>query len=132
VLRALDGFARPIEVSWTSASAGEDAAAQDLDHAKLPVPLESPVEDPTAVDLALALRCATPDGRVRTTRHGGDVWVEIGPDHVDIVLSLDLDLYAWRSWDHVRDNRAIAELNAPRLRLFLGQVDAYGFRPPES
>ncbi len=153
VVRALDGFARPTEASWTSAEAGEDALEQDLGDAPEATLLRSTVPDPTDVALSLALFYADPVSGEHEILLGGDLWVELDPDGhgLGVRLSLDVDLYAWRSWGWDRDNRATAELNAPRLRSFLqrlqrdlgarledidapdypGQVDALGFRPPE-
>lgn len=118
VVRALEGFARPTEASWTSAATGEDALEQELGDPPLATLLASTLVDPTEVVLC---------------------------------LTLDVDLYAWRSWRRDRDNHATAELNAPWLRSFLerlrrdmgasmedidapdcpGQVDGLGFHPPE-
>lgn len=152
-VRALEGFARPTEAAWTSAAAGEDALEQDLGHAPEATLLTSTLTDPTEVVLSLALFYADPAGGEHEIRRAGDLWVELDPSDAQITirLTLDVDFYAWRSWGRDRDNRATAELNAPRLRSFLerlqrdmgasiedidapdypGQVDELGFHPPE-
>ncbi len=148
-VRALEGFARPTEASWTSAAAGEDALEQDLGHAPEATLLASPLTDPTEVVLSLALFYADPASGENEIGRAGDLWVELDPGDAQITirLTLDVDFYAWRAWGRDRDNRATAELNAPRLRSFLvrlqrdmgasiedidapdypGQVDGLGF-----
>ena len=124
-VRALEGFARPAEASWTSASTGEDAFEQeDLGRDPEATLLASPLTDPTEVVLSLALFYADPAGGEHEIRRAGDLWVELDPGDtlITVRLILDVDFYAWRSWGHDRDNRATAELNAPRLRTFLERL----------
>ncbi len=152
LIRALDGFARPTAASWTSEAAGEDALEQDLRGDPASTLSASSLEDPTDVSLSLALLYVDPAGHEHELDCAGDLWVELEPDdnQIAVQLSLDVDLYAWRSWGRERDNGATAALNAPRLRSFLerlqrdlgarieevdapdypGQVDPLGFRPP--
>lgn len=152
VVRALDGFARPTEASWTSESAVEDALEQDLGHDPAATLFASNLMDPTEVVLGLALFYADPAGGEHEIGLAGDLWFDLDPDdpQIGVRLSVDVDFYAWLSWGRERDNRSTAELNAPRLRSFLerlqrdvgariedvdapdypGQVDALGFHPP--
>lgn len=123
-VRALEGFARPIEASWTSAATGEDALEQELGEPPEAMLLASPLVDPTEVVLSLALLYLDPVSGERGILRAGDLWVELDPDdaQVTIHLTLDVDLYAWRSWGLYPDNHATTELNAPRLRSFLERL----------
>lgn len=153
VVQALEGFARPTEAAWTSAAAGEDALEQDFGDAAEATLLASPLTCPTEVVLSHALYYADPAGEEHEIGRAGDLWVELDLDDAQITirLTLDVDLYAWHFRGRDRDNRATAELNAPRLRSFLerlqrdmgakikaygahdypSQVDELGFHPLE-
>lgn len=153
VVDLLGDFARPTEASWTSATLGEGADEQELGANPQRTLASTSIPDPTEVSLVLSLLYADPVGPACELERAADLWLEFDADagEVAIVLFLDVDLYAWRSWGRERDNRATAELNAPRLRGFLrrlqtqfgarieevdapdypGQVDELGFHPPD-
>lgn len=152
VVDLLGDFARPTEASWSSATLGEGAEEQEVGANPRTTLASTSIPDPTEVSLSLSLFYTDPVGPACELGRAADLWLELDADagEVAIVLFLDVDLYAWRSWGRERDNRATAELNAPRLRGFLGrlqtqlgarveeidapdypgQVDGPGFHPP--
>lgn len=153
VVDQLEDFGQAAEASWTSATLGEDALVQDLGADPHATPGATSLADPVSVSLCLNLFYTDPRVPALVLERAADLWLEIDADAgaIGIVLFLDVDFYAWRSWGRDRDNHATAELNAPRLRGFLerlqrapgasiedvdapdypGQVDALGFHPPD-
>lgn len=126
VVGALGSFGRPVDASWTSASTGDGAAEQDLGAEPVAALLSVPLADPVQVSLTLELVVALPDGTTETLPAGADLWLDREDGETVVVLSLDVDLYAWRSWGEQRDNAALAALNAPRLAGFLSRLVAIG------
>ena len=130
VLRALPGFAAPAAASWTTASAGDDAAIQlsaAIDDAAVAETLQAH-PDVIALALDLDLHVRAPDGTTEVTIPDGAVaHIEIEDDVLVLWVSLHVDLYARRSFGPNRDNARLAELNAPRLAAFLARlVEATG------
>lgn len=133
VLRALPGFAVPAAASWTTASAGDDAAAQSIgepiDDAVVSETLQAH-PDLIALALDLDLRVLAPDGTTEVTiRDGAVVHIELEDDELVLWVSLHVDLYAQPSFGPNRDNARLAALNAPVLAAFLARlVDETGAR----
>ncbi len=158
LLRLLGDFAAPREIGLTTGSGGENAAVIAVD--ALPDGAEglervlrahTDLED---VVVRVDLLCTPPDGEGTVRLLGGaTLWLTLEEDEEDapfrLLVELQVDLYAPLSWGEVRDNRALAALNRPRLAGFLrrlqeelgaelvdidapsyrGQVGPFGFDP---
>ena len=112
VLAALPGFAVPAVADWTTESAGDEAAVQARG---------------TTIDDATVTEATIDDGAV--------VHIELEdvdvPGRTRLVLwfSLNVDLYARRTFGTTPDNEQLARLNAARLTGFLARlVEATGAR----
>jgi hypothetical protein len=122
---ALPGFAVPASASWTTVSAGDDAAVQPrgtaLD-ADTPGAVLHAHPDLIALALDLDLVAQALDGSEATVEDGGVLRIELEDDRLVLWISLHADLYARRSFGANRDNAALAERNAPRLAGFLARL----------
>jgi hypothetical protein len=135
VLAALDGFARPRDVAWTTETGGEGETLPLGEQPDQTLDASWPA-DATEVDIALDLLCEDIDGEPFSVWNAATIWVESHREEDEnanetgyrIVLVLDTDVYAWRSWGHDRDNHRMAERNAPRVNAFLARLRAMGAR----
>jgi hypothetical protein len=130
VLAALPGFATPAVADWTTESAGDEAAVQPrgtpIDAAAVDRTLRD-FPDLIALALDLDLQVLAPDASELVLEDGAVVHIELEDAKLVLWLSLHVDLYARRTFGVVRDNDALAQLNAPRLSAFLGRLaDATG------
>ncbi|MCY0989611.1 hypothetical protein OV203_20910 [Nannocystis sp. ILAH1] len=160
----LGGFARATELEVSARSKGEGALVLEADE---PGMLEQARDfirqndDVVEVCVTLTLVCAGLDLRPIEIDHGALLWIDIDLDEngrldpatddpIRLRLQLNTDIYAPLSWGDVRDNTALATLNADRLAGALerieraipaelieidapdypGLVDARGFRGP--
>jgi len=122
---AAPGFARPAAATWTTTSAGDDAAAQPRG---TPIDAETPSAvlhahpDLIAGALELDLVVQAPDGSEAILDDAAALHIELDDDRLVFWLSLHVDVYARRSFAANRDNTALAERNAPRLAGFLARL----------
>jgi hypothetical protein len=122
---ASPGFARPAAATWTTASAGDDAATQPRG---TPIDADTPSTvlhahpDLIAGALDLDLVVQAPDGSEAILDAAAALHIEIDDDRLVFWLSLHVDVYARRSFAANRDNTALAERNAPRLAGFLARL----------
>lgn len=124
LIHALPGFAVPSAASWTTASAGDDAAVQSS--VTIAAVDETVRAHPDVIALAidLDLQVFAPDGTELTLEEGAVARIELEDDKLVLWVSLHVDLYARRSFGADRDNAQLAELNAPRLAAFLARLVA--------
>jgi len=133
LLAALPGFAAPAVADWTTASGGDAAVVQArgtaIDDARVAETLHAH-PDLIALALDLDLQVVAPDGVTEAIVEDGAVLhVELEDAQLVLWLSLNVDLYARRSFGVNRDNAQLARHNAPRLTAFLARlVDATGAR----
>ncbi len=136
VLAALPGFAVPAVAEWTTESAGDDAAVQGrgttIDEATVAETLRAH-PDLIALALDLDLQVLAPDGATDAIVDDGAMVRIERIERIDAQLglwvSLNVDLYARRSFGANPDNEQLARLNAPRLTAFLARlVEATGAR----
>jgi hypothetical protein len=130
----LDGFANVAGAAWTTLSAGEDARVETRSGLDLERLRSACVElgDVCTLDLDLDLRCLGLDGSEGIIEHGAKLvldldWpdptdLSVGQPGLDIVLRLQVDIYAPYTGGHHPDNRALAALNGPRLSTFLRRL----------
>lgn len=138
--RLLGDFATVSQAFWTTESYGEDAAVQDFS-----VPGAPPEERMAQVALAdlvemvlwLDLTVAYPvDPVERSLRNDGALYCEYeqcrpsGKERTDgpgisLLLDLDVDIYARRTYTAASENRILADLNAPRLNRYLRVLQAH-------
>lgn len=133
----LGGFARVTELEVSTRSKGEGALALEADGSDV---LEQAREfirqndDVVEVCITLTLVCAGLDRRPIEIDRGALLWIDIdldedgrlGPttdDPIRVRLQLNADIYAPLSWGDVRDNSALARLNAERLAGALERIE---------
>lgn len=118
VVRALEGFARPTEASWTSAATGEDALEQELGDPPLATLLASTLVDPTEVVLCLTLDVDLYAWRILGRYQDNHATGALNAPRLRCFLER-----------RQRDLGArIEDIDAPDCP---GQVDGLGFHPPE-
>ena len=85
--------------------------------------------DASRVVYGCDLVCRTPGAPNVTITHGMTLWIEFAdlgrPDEeapLELRIALDVDMYCETTWGTDRDNRLVAELNAPLFNEFLHQV----------
>lgn len=133
-LDALDGFGRAVAAEWTSVAQGEDTMVHprgtSIDDSVLDATLAA-YPDTYRGRFEIDLTVLGPDGdSQQVIPEGASMTVEIDPPEAPggagqrVVVSFDLnvDLFAKQSWGRIRDNRRLAELNAPRLAEFLRRL----------
>jgi hypothetical protein len=134
VWAAIGDFAYVRSAAWTSLSAGEDARVEpgtNLDGDRLRSTGEA-LDDATRLDLDLDLRCLGLDGSEGIVERGARLVLDLdwndpsapgeGQPQLDVVLHLNVDIYAPRTGGDHPDNRALAALNGPRLTAFLRRL----------
>jgi len=134
VWSVLDGFANVAGAAWSTLSAGEDArveARSGLDLERLRSACVE-LDDVCTLDLDLDLRCLGLDGSEGIIEHGAKLVLDLDwPDptdlsvdqpELDLVLRLQVDIYAPYTGAHHPDNRALAALNGPGLSTFLRRL----------
>lgn len=127
ILDAMQGFASPRQLSFSTLSKGEDSAIFDDRNAAMRYALRTPDIDDLVLRLDLLI--ALPSGEQTTLPDAATLWLTLdrgGDPAVHTLLSLDVDLYAPVTRAANPDNRALAALNAPRLASFLSALHALG------
>jgi hypothetical protein len=130
ILVALTGFARLHEVDLVTAEHGEESRSIPGGAVEASG-LESVFDGSdhiVSVSLSLDLLVITrPEENERVIEQAGVIDLEID-DHtsdegtIGMHISIDIDIYSPITWGKHRDNRALAELNGPRLSRFLAAV----------
>ncbi len=133
----LGSFARTTSVEISTSSKGEDAVtlrgdvpgalarARDFIHQN---------SDIMYVCITLTLLCEGLDRQLIEIDHGAALWIDISlgedgqldpttDDPVRLRLQLNTDIYSPLSWGAVRDNTALAALNADRLTGILVRIE---------
>jgi hypothetical protein len=134
LVEALDGFAHAHEVAACTASEGEDAFTADVERAGA-APLLAWLEqapDVQVLDVSLALACRAPDGAELRIEGGAALTLDIELDEhgrladdpfpCQLRFALHVDLYSPESRGK-RPDRALADVNGPRLRAFLERLE---------
>jgi hypothetical protein len=126
----LAGFARVHDVDIATVEHGEDPnsiAGTSIDAQGLDVVFDRP-EHVAKMSLSLDLLVTLgPGSGENWILRAGLLELEIdehtADDHtIGLHLSIDIDIYSPTTWGERRENRALAELNGPRLSKFLGIV----------
>jgi hypothetical protein len=126
-MRAIGDYAVVSRVSFDTRMTGEDTIVLDgqPDLAQVDEVFAAH-DDISAVHLNLDLSCLDEGGDALTIRQGAALWIEVddqpGARTVSVFFSLDVDIYAPRSWGVERDNARLAALNGPRLTGFLRRL----------
>jgi hypothetical protein len=125
---SLRGFAELSSLAVSTESGGEDAfGAKDASQIR-ELDLEGLIARESIVQITAWLNLFVdiePGGGSTLLNNAARLWVEPAdaePDSdiaVDITLSIDVDLYSPLTWAEDRNNRALAEINGPRLTRFL-------------
>jgi hypothetical protein len=130
----IDGFADVAAAEWTTISTGDEALVETrptFDPQRIREAFER-LGDVTTLDLSLDLRCVGIDRSEGVIPNAGTLLVDLnwpdwealgtGTPDLDIVLMLDVDIYAPHTGGHHPDNRVLAALNGPRLTAFLRRL----------
>lgn len=120
---------RPRSIVASTVVGGEHANTWtgELDAARVTFLLEA-CSDLTRVQVTCDLCCEGADGDVFAIPAGLTFWVQLAEndsrtdDPLEMTLVLDTDIYLAQTWGEDRDNRALAERNAPAFNRFLARL----------
>ena len=124
----LQGFAEVGSVAVSTESGGEDAFEAIGASQIRELDLEGLVARDSTAEITMWLNLLVvvePDTENTLLNNAAQLSVEAadaGPGGgiaVDVTLSIDVDLYSPLTWGEDRNNRALAEINGPRLTRFL-------------
>jgi len=125
VLSALPPFAVLAEVEWATAAHGDEALVQVFEQAPSADEVlqgARDLKDVVRIDLSLYLVCRGPEGADVLVPDGGNVSVELRNGRVEVLFTLNVDLFARNTATVAKDNRELSRLNAPRLNAFLKRI----------
>ena len=128
IIGSLRGFAELNSVAVSTESGGEDAfGAKDASQIR-ELNLEGLIARESIVQITTWLNLFVdiePGDGSTLLNNAARLWLEPADADldsdvaVDITLSIDVDLYLPLTWGEDRNNRALAEINGPRLTRFL-------------
>jgi hypothetical protein len=121
------GVAREVEVSTRSGGEGAHEWSDVIDGPQIAQRLEA-YPDITAVLIRCDLHCEDRDASRLAIPSGMTFWVQLvevdsHPDApLEMNVTLDADVYVAKSWGDDRDNRDLAQRNAPAFNRFLANL----------
>jgi hypothetical protein len=130
----IDGFADVRDAEWTTISTGDEALVESrptFDPERVRAAFAQ-LGDAVTLRLDLDLRCVGLDRREAIIQYGASLVADLnwtglsspgtGTPDLDVILHLDVDIYAPDTGGHHSDNRPLAALNGPRLTAFLRRL----------